>query len=154
MSCANATPQSKLSFFFSARTLLGFLTLGAASLAVLVLGWSSWRSSRRSSDHWVAVARGRDYLRQGRPDLAFQSVFDVRDEAAGCGEAMAIAGLAMLEFGEYRGARLALERAIKLQPGQFDAALALAELNFALGNGRRGIEVLQIAARLRPREFQ
>jgi tetratricopeptide (TPR) repeat protein len=102
----------------------------------------------------VAVARGRDYLQQGRPDLAFQSVFDVRDEAAGAGEAMTIAGLAMLQFGEYRGARLALERAIKLQPSQFDAAMALAELNFALGNGRRGIEVLQIAARLRPREFQ
>jgi tetratricopeptide (TPR) repeat protein len=43
---------------------------------------------------------------------------------------------------------------VKLQPNQFDAAATLAELNFGLGNGRRGIELLEIAARLRPREFR
>jgi superkiller protein 3 len=100
------------------------------------------------------VSRGRAYLNQGRPDLAFQAVADVRDEAPGAGEAMTIAGLALIRFRELQGARLALERALKLQPNQFDAALTLAELDFALGNGRRGIEVLQIAARLRPEEFQ
>jgi tetratricopeptide (TPR) repeat protein len=67
---------------------------------------------------------------------------------------MTVAGLALLRIGEYRGARLALERAVKLQPNQFDAAISLAELNFGLGNGTRGVEVLQMAARLRPREFR
>ncbi len=67
---------------------------------------------------------------------------------------MAVAGLALLRLGEYRGARLALERALKLQPNQFDAAATLAELNFGLGNGPRGIEVLQMAARIRPQEFR
>jgi tetratricopeptide (TPR) repeat protein len=67
---------------------------------------------------------------------------------------MTVAGLALLRMGEYRGARLALERALKLQPNQFDAATTLAELNFGLGNGPRGIEVLQMAARLRPQEVR
>ncbi len=66
---------------------------------------------------------------------------------------MTVAGLALLRLREYRAARLALDRALKLQPNQFDAAATLAELNFGLGNGRRGLELLQIAARLRPREF-
>lgn len=100
------------------------------------------------------MARGRDALRRGRPDQALQAVSAVRDEAPGSGEAMTVAGSALLRLGQYRGARLALERALKLQPNQFDAAITLAELNFGLGNGSRGIEVLQIAARLRPREFR
>jgi tetratricopeptide (TPR) repeat protein len=66
---------------------------------------------------------------------------------------MEVAGLALIRLGKYRAARQALDRALQIQPNQFEAAVALAELNFALGNGRRGIEVLQIAARLRPREF-
>jgi tetratricopeptide (TPR) repeat protein len=67
---------------------------------------------------------------------------------------MTVAGLSLLQLREYRGARLALERALKLQPNQFEAAATLAELNFGLGNGRRGIDILQIAARLRPQEFR
>ena len=88
------------------------------------------------------------------PIWHLQAVNDVRDEAPGSGEAMTIAGLALLRLGEYRGARLALDRALKLQPDQFEAATTLAELNFGLGNGRRGIDLLQLAVRLRPREFQ
>jgi cytochrome c-type biogenesis protein CcmH/NrfG len=67
---------------------------------------------------------------------------------------MTVAGFALLRLGEYRAARLALERALKLEPNQYDAAITLAELNFGLGNGTRGIEVLQMAARLRPQEFR
>ena len=139
-----------------ARIRAGVLAATLAGLALLVMGWWSWHQSHQSSgsEHWDAVARGRDYLRRGRPDLALQAVGAVRDEAAGSGEAMTVAGLALLRMGEYRGARLALERALKLQPNQFDAATTLAELNFGLGNGSRGIEVLQMAARLRPQEFR
>jgi tetratricopeptide (TPR) repeat protein len=135
------------------RRLLGTTTV---ALAVFVLGWLWWYGSNPSSahEHWAAVARARDALRRGRPDVALQAVNAVRDEAPGSGEAMAVAGLALLRLGEYRGARLALERAIKLQPNQFDAAVSLAELNFNLGNGARGIEVLEMAARLRPQEFR
>jgi tetratricopeptide (TPR) repeat protein len=130
--------------------------IAAIGLSIPVLGWLGWSSLHRRSvrEHWDAVARGRAYLDQGRPDLALNAVFDVRDEAPGSGEGMTVAGLAMLRLGEYSGARLALERALKLQPNQFDAAMTLAELNLALGNGQRGIELLETAARLRPREFR
>jgi len=131
------------------------LAVGAAVIAVVLSGWW-WRSSRGAvpRNHWGAVARGRAYLQRGRLELAIQAVNDVRDEAPGSGEAMTVAGLALIRLGEYCGARRTLERAIKLQPNQFDAATALAELNFGLGDGRRGVEALQQAARLRPREFR
>jgi tetratricopeptide (TPR) repeat protein len=48
---------------------------------------------------------------------------------------------------------MALERALKLRPDQFEAAVTLGELNLDLGNTQRGAEVLERAARLRPREF-
>jgi len=139
-----------------ARAVRGVLAATTVAVAVFVLGWLWWHRSHPSSvrEHWAAVARGRDALRRGRPDLALQAVNAVRDEAPGSGEAMTVAGLALLRLGEYRGARLALERALKLQPNQFDAAITLAELNFGLGNGSRGIEVLQMAARLRPQAFR
>jgi Flp pilus assembly protein TadD len=83
-----------------------------------------------------------------------EAVSDVRDEEPGSGEAMTIAGLGLIQLGNYRGGRQALDRALKLQPNQFDAATTLAELNFGLGDGRRGLEVLRQAAQLRPREFR
>jgi tetratricopeptide (TPR) repeat protein len=130
--------------------------LGVLGIAGLVVGGWWGRAAQRVAvkDHWDAVGRGRAYLRHGRPDLAVQAIQDVRDEAPGSGEAMEVAGLALIRLGEYRGARQALDRALQLQPKQFDAAVALAELNFALGNGRRGIEALEQAVQLRPREFR
>jgi tetratricopeptide (TPR) repeat protein len=116
--------------------------------------WCSLRHRVPIHEHWEAVERGRSYLERGRPDLALEAVGDVRDEAPGSGEAMAIAGLSLLRLGHYRGARLALERALHLQPEQFDAAMTLAQLNLALGNGQRGVEVLREAARLRPDAFR
>jgi tetratricopeptide (TPR) repeat protein len=147
------TKTGKTSTDRAVRLLLASATVG---LAVFALGWLRWHAAHRSSvgEHWDAVARGREALRRGRPDLALRAVNDVRDEGPGSGEAMTVAGLALLRLGEYRGARRAFERAFKLQPNQFDAAITLAELNFGLGNGSRGIEVLQAAARLRPGEFR
>jgi tetratricopeptide (TPR) repeat protein len=140
----------------STRVVRGVLGGTIVGLAVFAPGWLWWHWSHQSSvsEHWAVVARGRDALRRGRPDLALQAVNAVRDDAPGSGEAMTVAGLALLRLGEYRGARLALERALKLRPNQFDAAITLAELNFSLGNGSRGIEVLEMAARLRPQEFR
>ena len=134
----------------------GRLRATMAVFAISVAGWFWWQWSHQSStrEHWDAVARGRQFLNRGRPDLALQAVNAVRDEGPGSGEAMTVAGLALMRLGEFRGARLALERALKLQPKQYDAATTLAELNFGLGNGARGIEVLQMAARLRPQELR
>ncbi len=102
--------------------------------------------------HWDAVARGRMYLRQGRHDRAFEAVSAIRDEAPGAGEAMTVAGLALLHYREYRGARMTLERALKLQPDQLDATKTLAALDLMLGNGRNGVKLLSKAARLDPRD--
>jgi tetratricopeptide (TPR) repeat protein len=138
------------------RALLGLTTAGALAAALLITGWGWWHGAGGRGDrhHWEAVSRGRSYLRQGRADMALQSVQDVRDDAEGAGEAMTVAGLALLRLGEVKGARLALERAIKLRPNQFEADMALAELNLALGNGQRAIALLEAASVLRPREFQ
>jgi tetratricopeptide (TPR) repeat protein len=133
------------------------LSLASAALvaALVLVSWWFFRGTpRENHTHWDAVARGRVYLQRGRPDLALQAVSMARDEAPGAGEAMTIAGMALVRLGEYRAARQALERALQLEPNQFQAAVSLAELNFGLGNGNRGIELLETAARLRPGEFR
>jgi tetratricopeptide (TPR) repeat protein len=133
------------------RCLLG---IGIAALLIAGLGrvaWQRWRSAR-VRDWRQAVEQGRDYLRQGRPDLAFQTVSDARDDEIGSGEAVSVAAMALVRMGELRVARQALERALRLQPNQFEATVTLAELHVDLGNGWRGAELFETAARIRPRE--
>jgi tetratricopeptide (TPR) repeat protein len=132
------------------------VTLAAAGLILVALGWLAWIGTRRTpvSGHRQAAARGRAYLDRGRPDLALGAVMDIRDEAPGSGEAMTVAGLALIKLEQYQAARLALERAVKLEPDQFDAVMTLAELNLGFGNVQRALELLESAAQLRPREFR
>ena len=59
----------------------------------------------------AAASRGRNDLQRGRPDLAFQAVSQVRDESPEAGEAMAVAGLALIRMEQYPTARMSLERA-------------------------------------------
>lgn len=106
--------------------------------------------SEHRAGHWAVVAQGRYYLGAGRPDLAFEAVAHVRDEAPGAGEAMTIAGLAMLHFGDLATARLALERGLKLQPDQPDAAKVLSKVYLSTGNALRAFEWLAVASRLAP----
>jgi tetratricopeptide (TPR) repeat protein len=131
-------------------TVLALLLSGMLFPALLL-----WRSARSvpAKTHWDAVARGQAYLHAGRADRAFACVSAIRDDAPGAGEAMAIAGFALIRMNEYRAARLAFDRAIELQPNQFEALVALADINLGLGNGLRGIDLLQRAARLRSGEF-
>ena len=100
----------------STRIRKGALGATMAVFAISVAGWFWWQWSHQSStrEHWDAVARGRQFLNRGRPDLALQAVNAVRDEGPGSGEAMTVAGLALMRLGEFRGARLALERTLKL----------------------------------------
>ena len=50
------------------------------------------------------MARGRAYLRHGRPDWALEAVSGAQDAAPGAGEALTIAGLALIRLGNYRAA--------------------------------------------------
>lgn len=102
--------------------------------------------------HWPAVVRGRRFLDQGRPDLALRAVSHVRDEAQGSGEAMGVAGVALARMDRIRDARLALERALKLQPRQPYATRVLAAVYLGLGESDRGLECLKKAAALSPRD--
>ncbi|MEJ7637804.1 MAG: tetratricopeptide repeat protein [Singulisphaera sp.] len=103
--------------------------------------------------HWDAVARGRMYLRQGRPDRAFEAVSAIRDEAPGAGEAMTVAGLALLQYREFRGARMTLER-LSSSPTSSTRPRRSPRLDLMLGNGMSGVKLLRKAARLDPRDAQ
>jgi len=156
MNSADATSLTHQNAFWTGRIRWGWFAIGAAGLALCLVGCSWWHGSDSSSGrhHWKAVAKGRAYLVNRRPDLALQAVSDVRDEAPGAGEAMTIAGLALIRLGQFPSARMALERALKLQPNQFESVVTLAELNIDLGNGQRGVELLEMATRLRPGVFR
>ncbi len=102
--------------------------------------------------HWGAVERGRQFLAKNRPDLALSAVMEVRDEKPGAGEAMAIAGAAFAQLGEVRTARSALERALKLQPKQADAARLAASLSLGTGDAVRGLNYLKLVTELEPQD--
>lgn len=128
--------------------------LVAASVVYLFYRFTRPPVAARPAGHWGAVEKGRAYLGEGRPDLALDAVSLVRDEAPGAGEAMTVAGLALLQLRNFQGARLALERAIKLRPDQADATKTLASLHLMLGNGVRGSELLRAAAQLDPEDVK
>jgi tetratricopeptide (TPR) repeat protein len=157
MNSANATSLTHQNAFWTGRIRRRWFAIGAAGLAVCLVGWSWWWHGSASSSgrhHWKAVAKGRAYLVNRRPDLALKAVSGVRDEAPGAGEAMTVAGLALIRLGQFSSARMVLERGLKLQPNQFESAVTLAELNMDLGNGQRGVELLEMATRLRPGVFR
>jgi tetratricopeptide (TPR) repeat protein len=120
--------------------------------AVYAYGW--WRAHSQGEGHWVAVNKGRAFLQQGRPDLAFAAVQSIRDDGPGAGEAMTVAGLALMQFDQPKYARMTLERALMLQPKQLDATKALAQLYLKYGNGLQGVALLQRAADLDPNDFE
>jgi len=133
---------------------LGFFLVATIALRGLKGGrWSTRMGSDRRSGHWDAVARGEAYLRQGRPDLAIQAVSHVRDEGRGAGEAMTVAGQGFLAFQDLQAARLALERALKLQPNQPRVAKLLATICLSTGDAARGLQYLAIAAHHEPTDI-
>lgn len=136
------------------RTCVAALAIGLAMLgaSAALMYYRAARPGREGPGHWRAVAAGQAALARGRPDLALEAVAHIRDEADGAGEAMTIAGLALLQLNEIKGARLALERALKLRPNQLGAARALAEVSLRLGNGERAAELLRTVTRLDPRD--
>ena len=121
-----------------------------------LIGWLGWFFTQRrdADDHFAAVERGEAFMAQGRPDLAFAEVVNIRDEAPGAAEAMTLAGRSLLAQGQVVIARQALERALQLKPDQPDAAKMLAAIYLASGDGQRGLEQLKSAATLDPVDFR
>ncbi len=132
---------------------IGLLVVAGLAAALWVRGRSAAREAT-ALDHWPAVIKGRDYLQRDRPDLALQAVAHVRDEGKGAGEALAVAGLALAKMDQFRDARIALERALTIQPRQPMAAKALAAIHLSLGDTERGLARLRQAAELSPRDFR
>lgn len=129
-------------------------TATAAVVLGVTLSFWWWTRGVRPRDHWAEVARARTHLSQGRPDLAFEAVSQVRDEAPGAAEAMTIAAQAFLMMGNVPTGRRALERSLQLQPRQPQAAKMLAAIYLAGGEGGRGIDLLKQAAKLEPGDFR
>jgi tetratricopeptide (TPR) repeat protein len=131
--------------------LAAFGVVGMVGLGLWLI-WRPTATDPRSRGHWEAVFQGRRLLDEGRPDLALKAVSHIRDEAEGAGEAMAVAGVALARMEDVRNARLALERALKLQPRQPLATRVLAAVYLGLGESDRGLDCLKKAAELSPRD--
>jgi predicted Zn-dependent protease len=126
------------------------LVLALAGILALMI----WILSVRPTGHWEEVARARSYLDRGQPDLAFKAVSGIRDEGPGSAEALTLAARALLMQGSISTARMALERSLKIQPKQPEAAKMLAAIYLASGDGERGLWLLQQAARFDPADFR
>ena len=126
-----------------------------ASLA-LALGGVAWWWSRPTepSDHWAKVAKAREYLQTGRPDLAVRELAAIDDQSPGATEALTLSGQAFLMGGRLPAARRSLERALKIQPDQADALKMLAAIYLTYSDAPRAIGLLERATRLDPRDFR
>ncbi len=112
------------------------------------------RDTGAEDAHWEAVGRGQAYLDRGRPDLALRAVYHIRDERPGAALAMTIAGLALAQMDDPHSARMALERALALDPDQPGATKVLAAVYLAFGDAPRGLRMLQEAARMDPDDYR
>jgi tetratricopeptide (TPR) repeat protein len=110
--------------------------------------------SERRADHWDEVARARYYLGRGQLDRALDAVSGIRDENPGAAEGLNIAARSFLMQGGISTAKRALERSLMIKPDQADAAKMLAAIYLSSGDGRRGITLLKLAARLDPGDFR
>jgi tetratricopeptide (TPR) repeat protein len=118
-----------------------------------MIAWVFWQRSR-DRDHWREVGRARYYLDRGEPDLAFQSVAGIRDSRPGAPEGLTLAAQALLMRGNISPARRVLEVSLQMKPDQSEAAKMLAAIYLASGDGERGIQLLQQAARLAPADYR
>jgi tetratricopeptide (TPR) repeat protein len=134
------------------RPLVALLLIVAANVAI-VAGLARVLAPGRRG-HWDEVQRARTHLEHGRPDRALEAVSGIRDEAPGAAEGLTLAAQALLELGHISSARAALERSLVMRPDQADAAKMLAAIYLAAGDGRRGLDLLQRAARLDPDDFR
>jgi tetratricopeptide (TPR) repeat protein len=134
------------------------LVAALAALAVPCVIWvaPAFRAAANLSDHAAsrALARARDYLNRGRPDLAIRAVSAIREPRPQAAEAFAITGLAYARMNEAAKAGEALDRSLKLNPNQAEALRVRAAIYLASGDAPRGLTLLERAAELDPTDYR
>ncbi len=124
------------------------LSLGVAGLAV-ALAYSNGRKREATE----ALARGRAYLQKGQSRRAIQAVSRIGKGSPFEGQALTIRGLALAALGEIGPARRVLERALRVRPDPM-AAKMLAAIYLGAYETERGLQTLELAARLDPQDFR
>ncbi|HWE36328.1 MAG TPA: tetratricopeptide repeat protein, partial [Isosphaeraceae bacterium] len=127
------------------------LALAIAAVAATV---AVRRSSRRPGpvDRSAAVARARRLLAANRPELALRAVTGIDDGDKGAAEAATIAGFAAVRLGRLDEARVALERALRLDPAQPLSASVLAAICLDANEADVGLHWLRVAAAHDPKD--
>ena len=139
----------------------GLMILGLV-VAVLAVGFFNHHASdvargrlanTRDRQAETALARGREYLRQGRPRRAIQAVSQIPEESPDGADALTIKGLAFASLEAVGPARQVLERAWRRRPDAM-AAKVLAAIYLAANETDRGLRMLQAAAQIVPDDFR
>jgi cytochrome c-type biogenesis protein CcmH/NrfG len=128
------------------------IVVGLALVAMVALIFRTL--SERHADHWQEVVLGRYYLERGQFDRALKAVAGIHDGNPGAAEGLTIAARSFLMKGGISTAKKALERSLTIEPDQAEAAKMLAAIYLASGDGRRGITLLELAAKLDPGDFR
>ena len=144
---------------FRLRRAWPFLIIGlVATLSVILLAdrylgdrapWRYW--ARR--EEVAALARGHDYLEQGRFRHAIQAVSRIGEGSSSEAEALTIRGLAEAGLEEVARARRDLERAWSLSPNAATGAV-LAAIYLSANENERGLQMLLSASRIDPQDFR
>jgi len=112
-----------------------------------------WRIRARHSEEVDALARGRQYLEEGRPGRAIQAVSLVGEGSPSLAEALTIRGMARASLEDVGPARRELERAWRIRPNP-RAAKVLAAIYLSAYENERGLQMLLVASRLDPNDFR
>jgi tetratricopeptide (TPR) repeat protein len=141
-----------------ARRLLIVTAVAIGSLA-LTLAYSAWQSGSIASWHSGtevssrAIIEGRDFLRKGKHRRAIHAVSHIGSGDSEEAEAWAIRGMAYAALEDVTTARTALERAWRMKRDPMTAKV-LAAIYLAANEADRGLQLLEVAAKLDPADFR
>jgi tetratricopeptide (TPR) repeat protein len=136
---------------------LRIVALAVALPGLLILAWwsvAARSAATRTREARAAILRGQDELKQGRPDRALRAIAGVPEDGPWAADLLTVRGLALAAFDRPEEARPILERSLKLNPKQPMAAKVLAAVYFSMSDPDRGLQMLELAARLDPADFR
>jgi len=121
-----------------------------------LIGWlasASFAAARERAAR-AAIVRGQEELKGGRPDRALRAIADVPEAGPWGADLLTVRGLALAAFDRPEQACPLLERSLKLNREQPMAAKVLAAVYFSMSDHDRGLQMLDLAARLDPADFR